>query len=410
MNTPELRPPQLFPHEIVTTPKDGADQPVLHLDAAQGMHVDRTYADAFRKIDEDYVTHRDLVIDELFDTVDSFHRKGTYRQDSKIHTSLHSSDDEHESNMLVVVSQFNDGRPTSNPQAVKAYLDSEKPSRSEVSRAKRNSINPAVKLSIGAHLIRNLGYHMPVAALWSPVPPRAMTLQERRQLAGGDYSAYGALVLDMVNGINDERSRLGKQPIKRLHLFGAGMPQRAIGAAAYLNDDKNTHRDLKVSSVSAVNLSLGRGLATVGDHVGQRSTSDDSRIVIPRRFVNIPEPQLRQDLETRPQDTIQAMARQGHAVTQLLATTFPQMFKHQPTVDAMQTILDQRTSLHVSNALNTSMAQKTAEYLPVGDPLFKYTSIVAPEGKKVTMMANEHAALIAVAMTLGIRDAAERGL
>jgi hypothetical protein len=67
-------------------------------------------------------------------------------------------------------------------------------------------------------------------------------------------------------------------------------------------------------------------------------------------------------------------------------------------------LLDAGIPVRLVNGLNVGMALHTLHLLPVGDARLKLSTIVGVEGQKVSMMSNEHAGIVAVAMSLGIND------
>jgi hypothetical protein len=282
------------------------------------------------------------------------------------------------------------------------FINTDDPSFMQIAMAKPNSWGPAVKFDIGFRLREAMGRPMPGMQLLSRLRSRAMSAHARRLLWEGDYTAYGEAVMEGIEYVNDQRHQAGKTPVTRIHLFGAGIAQRALGAGRYIAESQD---HIEVASVTAMNLSLQRGVKGVAlDHMTQAAINEASQVTIPPGHVRIEEPLLRQDTDHHGSDTLQMYGRQAWAIKDLAATSLPFATKYQPTLEDIDVLLDAGVPVRLVNGLNVGMAIHTLHLLPVGDSRLRLSTIVGTEGQKVTMMSNEHAGVVAVAMSLGIKD------
>jgi hypothetical protein len=80
------------------------------------------------------------------------------------------------------------------------------------------------------------------------------------------------------------------------------------------------------------------------------------------------------------------------------------MMAYEPTVEDVGVLIENGVITRVTNGLNVAMAIHTLHLLPIGDPKFRYSTIIGLEGQKVTMMSNEHVGIVGVVMPQGIRD------
>ncbi|CAN5132657.1 hypothetical protein BH09PAT3_BH09PAT3_1160 [soil metagenome] len=405
MSTLELEYTGAYPDHVQVQPEKPQQ---LYIDQGQTLYGDTSVVEAFKAIDADYEANREAKIAAMFDSISRLAIEGTY-SDSAHFDIAHVTDerDDHSNELMILTSPLNDGKPTSKVGTMMQYLQAAKPSFMQVAKAKPNSWNPVTKLAIGHDLAAASGRPMAMAQILSPVPPRAMKFKDRLKLIQGDYTAYGKLAATTIDHVNKQREAAGnKEKITKVHFFGAGIGQRAIGAARYIHEN---YEGVEVASVHAMNLSLHRGPTGLVDHVLQREVDQPSREIPPMTFRKIAEPLMRREIDRRG-DTLHVIGRQLNAARHVAATLWPLFRAYKPTVEDIGVLLDAEVPVRISNSRNVSMAANTRRLLEEHDGRFEYTDIVASPGKKVGMMANEHAALVAVLMNQGVRDADSRRL
>lgn len=392
---------ELFPKHILTDTTKSREAVFVAPD--QAIYVDSSLAAAFAEADADYAKDPAQRIRHLRDSVGKIGVRGTFiGVKIGVPTAYLTTDmDGDSTELMLATSPLNDGVPKSSAERMIKYIYTPEPSFLDIALAKPNTWGPITKLDGGYQVMARSGKPMPTAQLLSRVPPMAFTLEERAALAQGDYRCFGRIALAFVKDINVSRALDGKALIDTVHFFGAGIAQRAIGAAAYFESEQDT---FKVGSVHAMNLSLRRGVSSVKDHVSQRGVNEPSRIDIPDHFVRIDEPKIRQDIDHRGTDTLQMLSRQAWAIKDLAATTLPFMMAYRQTVGDVELLLDRGVPVRLTTGMNVAMAQNTVHLLPVNHKNMHLSTIVGLEGQRVTMMSNEHAGVVAVAMALGPRD------
>lgn len=389
-----------FPTDILVDATKSHEAVFVHPD--QGIYADERVATVFKQIDERYKADKGARIRFMGKSVQHFKVSGTFGYPAGINIAYESGPSDAESDeVLIVTSPLNDGRPKSSPDAMVDYVNTPDPSFAQIARVKPNSWSPITKLDIGFQVAELSGRPMPVLQLFSRVPPRAFHAAERLRLLQGDYSGYGRIALAGVNYINAVRQAEGKTPVTKAHFFGAGIAQRALGAARWSAENQDI---FEVVSAHAMNLALHRGLGVAVDHLQQRKINEPSGIEMPQGHKRIDEPLMRKDIDQRGSDTLQMYGRQAWAIKDLAATILPLMFAYKPTVNDVESLMGGGVPVRVTNGLNVGMAINTLRLLPIGDPMMRYSTIVGLEGQKVGMMANEHAGVVGIAMNLGIRD------
>lgn len=397
----ELEP---FPADVLVDPTK--EHEAVFVDPSQSIYVDGRIAEAFDRIDANYVADREGRIRFMADSVKSFETEGTFGIGTPVDIAYESDDRDAESDeILVVTSPLNDGAPTSGDTDMIRFINTRDPSPWQISNARPNSWGPVTKLDIGFQLNQAMGRPIPMLQLFSPIRPRAFSGEERRQLWNGDYSAYGRAAVEAIHHINGLREQQGKTPVRKAHFFGAGIPQRALAAARYTHEQG----EVETASATAMNLALRRGIkGTALDHLTQAAVNEASGVAVPEGHVRIDEPLQRQEQDHRGTDKLHMYGRQARAIKDLAATTIPFATKYRPTVEDIETLMDADVPVRLVNGLNVGMAINTLHLLPVGDPRLRLSTIVGTEGQKVSMMSNEHAGVVAVAMALGINDYEQR--
>ena len=390
-----------FPTDILVDSTKSHEAVFVHPD--QSMFADGPIAEAFDEINADYAADREGRFRFLERSTHHFRTRGTFGLPAPLDVAYLSGPEDAESDeIMVATSPLNDGRPRSSADTMIRFINTEDPSALQIAAARPNSWGPAVKFDIWYQLSQAMDRPMAGLQLFSPMRPRAVSVDNRQRLWEGDYSAYGEAIVHTLRHVNEERRRVGKMPVAKVHLFGAGIAQRAAGAARFMAEEQD---EFEPVSVALMNLSLQRGVkGTMLDHMTQAAINEASKVNLPSGHVRIEEPLERQDQDHKGTDTLQMYGRQAWAIKDLAATTLPFMTRYEPTVRDIEELLGAGIPVRLINGLNVGMAIHTLHLLPVGDRRLGISTIVGMEGQKVTMMSNEHAGVVAVAMSLGIRD------
>ncbi len=378
----------------------------VFVDPDQGIFTHGPIAEAFEDVDARYAADREGRIRFMHAGTRRFRTSGTFGIPAPVDVAYMSgADDAASDELLLVTSPLNDGRPKSSAEAMIRFINTENPSSLQIARTQPNSWGPAVKLDVGFQLLKAMGRPVPVAQLYSRLRPRVMSFDARRRLWDGDYTAaYGEAGLETIAYVNEERRKEGKKQVTKVHLFGAGIAQRAAATARYLQEHED-ETGVEVASVVLQNLALHRGIkGTVLDHATQAAINEASQVAIPGSHVRIDEPLERQDTDQRGSDTLQMYGRQFWAGKDLLATTIPFATKYEPTVNDIKYLADHDIPLRLISGLNVGMAIHTLHLIPLGDPHIKLSTIVGIEGQKVSMAINESSSVTGLDMSLGIGD------
>ncbi|HVX56122.1 MAG TPA: hypothetical protein VHA37_00160, partial [Candidatus Saccharimonadales bacterium] len=292
---------QDFPTDILVDSTKSHEAVFVHPE--QGIFAHESVAAAFQELDARYAADPAARIRFMADSTGRFATSGTFGLKAPVDVAYMSDDHDADSDeLLLVESPLNDGRPKSDAETMIRFINTDEPSSFQIATARPNSWGPAVKLDIGFQLPQVLERPMPAAQQYSRLRPRAMSLESRRRLWQGDYTAYGEAAAETIAFINEQRHQEGKRPVTKVHLFGAGIAQRALGAARYLEEHKD-ELGIDVASVTAMNLSLRRGVKGVAlDHMTQAAINEASQVPIPEGFVRVDEPKERQDTDHRGSD------------------------------------------------------------------------------------------------------------
>jgi len=185
------------------------------------------------------------------------------------------------------------------------------------------------------------------------------------------------------------------QQFYRLHLSGASLgASNAIGAAAKL-----MARDFDIKSVTAQELVMSPknllDLAkrfTVGGIVGEASTA-----TFPADAKIIGESALRQAIDYKGSEIIGMNLRMLQGASKL--AYMKGLTKPQPTIDAIETLLDHNVSMLVATADNSALSDRTRTLLPGETPQLH---ISAQEGAQIGHIVDEHVALSALVIALNV--------
>jgi hypothetical protein len=304
--------------------------------------------------------------------------------------------------LLFWTSPIDDSLRRSSDDAMLRYISKEQPSLLDTLIAKPNSWSPLTKLDICYSVLKASGRTMPHAQLLNRIPPRAFTLEERRALFQGDHRAFGRLVIACAEQVNLERRQAGKKPVKTIHLFGAGITQRTIGAARHILEHEE-ETGYQLGGLAVLNTSLDRGLLKMtADHLTQANVNEPSRVRPPDNFVRVEKFKLREAIDGKKSEPTRFI-RQAKPIIDPLYT-FVSIHRPQPTIAATYYILEQGRPMRSITGMNTASAVNTLRHLPVGKQLFKLSTVVGLEGQKVSMGINENPGVTAISSMLGVRD------
>jgi len=290
------------------------------------------------------------------------------------------------------MSPLNDGKPESSIGDIYRYATQN--GDMSRNRAQPNSWGPLTKLSIDYELGVAQGKPMPRLQIFSRDIP-ALSRAERRQLVSGDMTPFGRLALA---GIRRAEQESGQQ-FERIHFFGAGMGGKALGAAEAVA----TGSDYEVGSVTLMNLTMNEDNAgaLLAKYATRSKVGEANDLTVPADWVPLLEPLIRREIDGRGAE-LGMRIRNVKAMLNALATTAIVNAKQAPRT--IETLMEQGATVTVANAVNEAMVQETNKALPQNDDQFHYVSIVGVEGKKVNMMSNEQAALVATVSNLGIAN------
>jgi hypothetical protein len=281
------------------------------------------------------------------------------------------------------------------------YLDGSEPGLSDKERAKPNTWNQITKAAVVHDVLKGLGHSMPVITVYSPVPPGIYTREERKSIRGGDISPVAetarlaiAYAQDVLHGPRSETR------ITDLHTHGASLGDNAIGSAAVIAREG----DMNVRSVTAQELILMDGnLVDLADrYVFRKNVGEPSELEVPGDTPRIAEPAVRQDIDRHGLEP-SAYWRIFKAMTKLsylIGLTRPEWLSRQ-----VGYLAEQGVDVTVANAVNSRISQETASHLPLGHPNLNYMDIRAVSGQKVGHLADEHVALVAGVIALGVGKA-----
>lgn len=307
--------------------------------------------------------------------------------------------DANTSDLLVVMSPLNDGKPETSAAIIAAYVDLNKPTRADIRHAKPNAWSPATKLDIDYEFGQAEGLGMPRLQIFSREIP-ALTYSERRQVASGNMRPFGRLAVAGIQRASRRKDAVyGTGGYERIHFFAAGMGSKALGAAVEMIETT----DYEIGSVTALNLPIGQEKAAklLKDYAGRRVVGDASELTLPANYTRVPEPLMRRDIDGHGAEFAMRMRQlrallNARAVHGIMSTT--------RTPSYIEQLLERGVTVTVANAFNEAMVEHTDSYLPHGDERFHYTAIVGVEGRKVGQIANEQSGLVAVVSNLGLRN------
>jgi hypothetical protein len=300
--------------------------------------------------------------------------------------------------LMVIFAPFADRNPKSSAEVMSDYVY-QHPGVSKV-KAKPNTWSQTTKSAVTADVLQALGHGMPVLTIYGPVPTRAYTERERELFKNGNFTPSGQLAMEALRGAVDQAQLVvhgmnSPQQFHKLHLSGASLgASNAIGAAAKL-----MARDFDIRSVTAQELVMSpRNLLdlakrfTVGGIVGEASTTP-----FPNNAKVIGESAVRQAIDYNGSEVIGMNLRMLQGASKL--SYMKGLTKPQPTVEAIESLLDHNVNVLVATADNSALSDMTRTLLPTETPQLH---ISAQEGAKIGHIADEHVALSALVIALNI--------
>jgi hypothetical protein len=300
--------------------------------------------------------------------------------------------------VMVMFAPFSDAAPQTSHASMLEYLGKSDPGLGDKQNAKPNTWNQVTKAAVVHDVLKGLGYGMPVITIYSPVPPGIYTGEERKSIRRGDISPVAetarlaiAHAQDILHGPHSETR------ITDLHTHGASLGDNAIGSAAVIAREG----DMRVRSVTAQELILMDGsLVDLADrYMFRQNVGDPSELEIPGGTPRIREPAVRQDIDRHGLEP-SAYWRVFKAMTKLsylIGLTRPEWLSRQ-----VGYLADEGVDVTVANAVNSHISQETSSHLPLGHPNLNYIDIRAVAGQKVGHLADEHVALVAGVIALGV--------
>ncbi len=390
----------IFPGVIPVDSTKRAEAVFVSLD--ETLYAAEGIAASFDTVDAHYTADRAERLRFMADSVFTMSVSCTLGIPARIHASLEHDDRNTDSRELIVISSpLNDGPPETSAEVMARYVLNPEPTKAEIARAKPNAWSPATKLDTAYEFLNVEGANVPVLQIFSRVPPRALTVGERaRLLAAGDHSGYGRVALAGVQEADRRLREAGGSGIEKVHFFGAGLAHNAIAAARYFAAEQDQY---EVGGFTAMNLIMGERLSTMGvDYSVRQHTGEAAKIILPAGYRRIAEPVMRQEIDGKGAEGAMRW-RQIRAIADLTYTLSLPRSKH--TAKTIEELMDRGIPGTIANAYNGSMTARTRDFLPIGEAGLNLVDIVGVEGKKVGMMSNEQASLVALVMGIGLRNA-----
>lgn len=364
----------------------------IFVDPNGGLFLGGNIRKSFDQVDDLYAVNRL----RYFRRIASGVSLGESKQGGVDTAFLHNDVTLQSTDVTVVFSPLNDGRPMSTPEDINQYVRS-KHTAHDKKKAQPNSWGPLIKLAISHDLSEAEGFGTPHLQLLAPEVP-ALGRTERKHIAHGVTTPYGRLALEALRDADRKRRAIMGKGFERVHLFCAGMGGKALGAAVDLLES-----DYDVASVTVQNLSIGKTtpLELQSKYARRLLIGDASLQKLPTEYEPIHEPMVRREVDNYGAENAMRM-RQAAALWHW-RVVMGIMGTEQPARD-IETLLTHDVTVTVANAHNEAMNDQTERYLPLGADNFHYTDIIGVEGQKTGQAENEHAALVAYVIGMGKRN------
>lgn len=306
--------------------------------------------------------------------------------------------------MLVIFAAFADGRPLTSAERLDEYIANGTGSLIDKSQAKPNTWNQTTKSSVTHDVLEALDMGMPVLTIYSPVPPRAYTREERALIRQGNLSPAAKTgehaLAQALNIINHD---YGPPRVNTIHLRGESLGDNALGTAYVLRAKDD---EFKVGSVTAQELIMGPNwIGNLAKRYLFKQYVGEASYEQPRSGTTwLPEPQLRQEIDGHGSEpamyarTLRAMTK----LTHLLGLTKPEWL-----AEKIEYLVDEGVLLLAALAANSSVSHQTPSYLPK-HPNLALVTFKAVEGQKVGHLVDEHVAAGVITTALGIKRYKDR--
>jgi hypothetical protein len=351
---------------------------------------------AFHEVDDRYLEDPPAYLARMSESVFHIARNGRETACSLIYDSETAEAD----SLLMMFAPFSDGPPETPPSAILDLSRKEEAGLRDKEHAKPNTWNQATKSVVTHDLLKALGHGMPVISIYSPVPTRFYGKDERKSIRRGDISPVGETAKLAIEHAQDIfHGPYGETRITDIHTHGASLGDNAIGAASVLTRED----ELRVRSVTAQELILMRGgLFRLADRYMLRKDIGEPSDLEPDLTVGMPrifEPAVRQDIDKHgvESSTYWRVLKAMSKITYLKALTRPVWLSEQ-----VEYLADEGVGVTVANAVNSRVSYDTDGFLPFGHENLDYTTIVGVHGQKVGHLADEHVALVAGVIALGV--------
>ena len=388
-----------FPSEIIVNTEKETKSVVVSPEVEAAMpHV----AEAFARVDRAFLENPRAYLKRLQDSAFTF-KSHTGKE---IACSLLYDDDSKKDELLVIFAPFSDGPPKSSAREISSYMADAPPASWVISMgrkglAKPNTWNQTTKSAVIFDLLGAIGSGMPVLTIYSPIPSRAYTRQERSAFKAGDFTAASGIALEAIAQAQERlHGPHSETRLDKANLQGGSLgASNAIGAAWELMG-----KDITVPTVTAQELIMGPDSFadvakrfTIAGRVGEPSD-----IIIPRGTPRIPEPQIRQRIDAHGSE-LSMLLRMAKAVkpTYLRGLAHPEQ-----TVASIENLLNNNVLLLVALAENSGLTHQTKDYLPNNKE--EVITVRGEKGQYADHLIDEHVALTALITALGIRKRANK--
>jgi hypothetical protein len=306
--------------------------------------------------------------------------------------------------ILVMFAPFSDGAPETTPARLLDFIAKDEAGLRDKEHAKPNSWNQTTKSAVVHDVLRGLGHGMPVATIYSPVPPHVYGPEERRRIRTGDISPVGEIAELAIEHAQDVlHGPYSETQITDVHTHGASLGDNAIGAASVITRGDPDHR---IKSVTAQELILMNGnlLHLADRYMFRQMTGEPSGLEIPAATPRIDEPAVRRDIDKHGSEptTYWRLAKAIGKLSYLIGLTKPEWLSRQ-----IRFLADEGVALTVANAVNSHVSHETASFLPLDHDNLDYISIQGLRDQKVGHLADEHVALVAGVIALGVSKSLE---
>jgi hypothetical protein len=373
-----------FPAEILVNPKDKLLVVTPELEASFPNAVQ-----VFEEADQAFINDPEAHLKSLEGSLFTFESS----TGAKIDCSLIPGNG---SELLVMWAPFSDGSPNSNAETIYKYISDDKFSKV---KAAPNSWNQTTKSGVVAELLRAVDREMPVLTIFSPLPSfphNAYTHEDYEKIRQGNFGPAERITSEAIDHSQDRlHGKKSETQIDRLHLQGASLgASTAIGAADKLRVQTVTAQELIVAPRNVFPDLAAR--FTVKGTVG-----DASHIVVDENWHQIPEPVIRQKIDSRGNEPMMfARMLQGMSkVSRLKGLTRP---GRNETPRLIESLVESGVSVLVPLAENSGLTHDTPKYLPGNGE--HVVNVRAVAGERTSHLIDEQVALTGLMAVMNVRN------